>query len=92
MPILETLRLRRPLSEALRSPLALASAPSAPIFPEGADGERPPLVVDLTLSLLPLFNGKPTRNLFTTNFLAAESVAQKTVLSRHLCKKKNWYI
>lgn len=65
MPTLDTLRLRRPRPGIPFAPVAPV-APVVPVAPVllGADGERPPLDVDLTLLLLPLLNCKPTGESF----------------------------
>lgn len=68
MPTFDTLRLRRPRPGAPFAPVA----PVAPVAPApvllGADGDRPPLDVDLTLLLLPLLNCKPTEESFVLLF------------------------
>lgn len=70
MPTFVTLRLRLPLPAvpvAPRAPMVsfASTAPfiiTAPVL-LGAEGDRPPRDVDLSLTLLPLLNGKPTEQM-----------------------------
>lgn len=68
MPTFETLRLRRAggvVTFTRPAPFA-STAPFTNPVPVlvGAEGDRPPRDVDLTLLLLPLLNGKPTEEMY----------------------------